>query len=193
VSLQKEVPRGPLSVDLAVNQMVRIRIATAQDAPILCEAEKETARTPGKLVSHPHELKVEAFAARIAEVRDRGRYIVAEQDGRIVGHAVLEPMPLERLAHVVRLTIVVHPGFGGKGIGQALMKDLVEWAASSPAVEKIELLVRATNEAAIRLYRKFGFVEEGRLVKRLKLEDGSYLDDITMGCFPKRAPIANRQ
>src|SRR5262245_44131993 len=114
-----------------------IRPAKIEDAPALCAAEIETAKTPGRLVSRPHELKVEAFAARIAEVRDRGRYIVAEQDGRIVGHAVLEPMPLERLAHVVRLTIVVHPGFERRGIGSRLMNDLMSWAASTPAVEKI--------------------------------------------------------
>jgi ribosomal protein S18 acetylase RimI-like enzyme len=163
-----------------------IRSARVEDAPILCAAEKETARTPGKLVSHPHELKVEAFAARIADVRDKGRYIVAELDGRPVGHAVLEPMSLERLAHVVRLTIVVHPGFERRGIGALLMKDLMEWARSKPAVEKIELLVRASNEAAIALYRKLGFVEEGRLVKRLKFDDGTYLDDVAMAWFPNR-------
>jgi len=153
---------------------------------MICAAEVETARTPGKLVSHPHELKVESFAAKIAELQARGRYVVAEEDGRPVGHAVLEPMSLERLAHVVRLTIVVHPGFERRGVGTALMKDLVDWASANPSVGKIELLVRASNEAAIALYRKFGFVEEGRLIKRLKLEDGSYLDDVAMGWFQKR-------
>jgi len=153
---------------------------------MICAAEVETARTPGKLVSHPHELKVESFAAKIAELQARGRYVVAEEDGRPVGHAVLEPMSLERLAHVVRLTIVVHPGFERRGVGTTLMKDLVDWASANPSVGKIELLVRASNEAAIALYRKFGFVEEGRLIKRLKLEDGSYLDDVAMGWFPRR-------
>ena len=162
-----------------------IRLAEVKDAAVLCAAEVETARTPGRLVSRPHELKVESFASRIAEVRDRGRYIVAELDGRPVGHAVLEPMSLERVAHVVRLTIVVHPGFDRRGIGAALMKDLVDWATANPAVDKIELLVRASNDGAIALYRKFGFIEEGRLVKRLKLEDGSYLDDIAMGLFTR--------
>ena len=165
---------------------VTIRLARVEDAAVLCAAEVETARTPGRLVSHPHELKVESFASRIAEVQDKGRYIVAERDGRPVGHAVLEPMWLKRLAHVQRLTMVVHPGFQRQGIGAALMEDLVRWASANPAVGKIELLVRASNEGAIALYRKFGFVEEGRLVKHLKFDDGSYLDDIAMGWFPKR-------
>lgn len=163
-----------------------IRPARVEDAAALCAAEVETAKTPGKLVSRPHELKVESFAARIAEVRERGRYIVAEQEGKPVGHAVLEPMSLERLAHVLRLTIVVHPGHERRGIGSRLMKDLMEWAGANRNVGKIELLVRASNEAAIALYRKLGFEVEGRLINRLKLEDGSYLDDISMAWFPRR-------
>ena len=164
---------------------LRVRLARVEDAEMICAAEAGIARTPGKLVSHPHELKVESFASKIAEVREHGRYIVAELDGVPVGHAVLEPMSLKRLSHVQRLTIVVHPGFERQGVGCALMKDLVDWATANPAVGKIELLVRASNEAAISLYRKFGFVEEGRLVKRLKFDDGTYLDDIAMGWFPK--------
>jgi ribosomal protein S18 acetylase RimI-like enzyme len=164
--------------------VVTVRPARVEDAAILCAAEVETARTPGRLVSRPHELKPEAFAARIAELRSRGRYVVAEENGRPVGHAVLEPMPLERIAHVQRLTIVVHPGHQRKGVGSALMKDLVEWAAGNPAVGKIELWVRAVNEGAIELYRKFGFVEEGRFRKRIRLEDGTHLDDVAMAWFP---------
>ena len=164
--------------------MLTIRVACVEDAETLCAAEVETAHTPGRLVSRPHELKPEAFGARIAELRDRGRYIVAEENGRPVGHAVLEPMSLERLAHVFRLTIVVHPGQLRGGVGTALMKDLIDWATANPAVGKIELLVRAINSGAIDLYRKFEFVEEGRLVKRLKFEDGSYLDDVAMAWFP---------
>lgn len=165
---------------------VDIRPARVDDAETICAAEAETAKSPGRLVGHPDEFKVEAFASKIAELRDKGRYVVAERDGRPVGHAVLEPMPLRRIAHVQRLTIVVHPGFKRQGVGAALMRDLVDWASANPAVEKIELLVRASNEGAIALYRKFGFVEEGRLVKRVKLEDGTYLDDVAMAWFPKR-------
>jgi RimJ/RimL family protein N-acetyltransferase len=50
-------------------------------------------------------------------------------------------------------------------------------------VEKVELRVRATNAAAVHLYTKFGFVEEGRLRRRVKLADTGYVDDITMAWF----------
>lgn len=163
-----------------------IRDARIEDAAILAAAERATAETPGLLVSRPSELIPENFEKKIVELSKLGRYIVAEKDGKIVGHAFLDPMPLEAVAHVFRLNIVVHPGFRGRGIGTALMRDLMEWAKQSPRVGKIELLVRATNERAIRLYSKLGCVEEGRLQNRVRLSDNSFIDDLTMAWFPTR-------
>jgi ribosomal protein S18 acetylase RimI-like enzyme len=39
----------------------------------------------------------------------------------------------------------------------------------------------AHNKAAIGLYRKFGFVEEGRLVRHIRRADGQLWDLIEMG------------
>lgn len=163
-----------------------IREARVEDAPIVAAAERETARTPGLLVSRPHELELKVFEQRIADITKIGRYIVADNDGRVVGHALLDPMPLDAISHVFRLTIVVHPGFLGQGVGTSLMRDLMDWAQQTPRVGKIELLVRATNERAIHLYSKLGFVEEGRFRNRVRLPDGELVDDIAMAWFPDR-------
>jgi RimJ/RimL family protein N-acetyltransferase len=69
------------------------------------------------------------------------------------------------------------------------MGALIDWASRSPAAGKIELIVRSSNERALRLYRKFGFREEGRFRNRIRLADGSYIDDISMAWFPKHAAI----
>jgi RimJ/RimL family protein N-acetyltransferase len=164
---------------------VCIRQARIADAPVLVAAEKATAQTPGLLISRPNELTLEAFERMITELSKTGRYIVAEKIGQIVAHAFLEPMPLEAISHVFRLTIVVHPGHLSQGIGTALMRDLMEWAKHTPRVGKIELLTRATNERAIRLYSKLRFVEEGRFKNRVRLTDGKLVDDIAMAWFPK--------
>jgi RimJ/RimL family protein N-acetyltransferase len=163
---------------------MKIRQAQLNDAPILVAAEQETARTPGLLVSHPNELKLEACEQKINELTKRGRYIVAENDGKIVGHAFLEPMTLQATSHVFRLTIVVHPGFVGRQIGTALMRELMDWARQTPTVGKVELLVRATNQRAIHLYAKLGFIEEGRFRDRVRLPDGRLVDELAMAWFP---------
>ena len=165
-----------------------IREAHIEDAPVLFAAEKETATSPGLLASRPEELRLGDFAKKIAELSQNGRYIVAEENGKVIGHAFLDPMPLQALSHVFRLTIIVHPGFHSRGIGNALMKELMNWAKQAPSLRKIELLVRASNERAIRLYAKLGFVEEGRFKDRVRLPDGSFGDDIAMAWFPERGP-----
>jgi L-amino acid N-acyltransferase YncA len=109
---------------------IHIRPATVADADAVCAAEVETARIPGRLVSRPWEFSPAAFASRIEALRETGCYVVAEDaeassDGTAAlrGHAVLEPMGLEGLRHVLRLTIVVHPGWTGRGIGLALLRN----------------------------------------------------------------------
>ncbi len=162
-----------------------IRSAQVEDAPALAQAERAIAETPGLLVSQPHELVHERFAQKIAALAhaDNGRYLVAEAEGRIVGHGLLDPLALAAVRHVVHLTLVAHPGWQGRGVGGALLGSLIAWAKSAPAVEKIELHVRSSNARAQALYRKFGFTEMGRWRRRVKVAPGQYLDDVAMELF----------
>ncbi|MEO6967418.1 MAG: GNAT family N-acetyltransferase [Rhodanobacteraceae bacterium] len=174
----------------AENQGLRIRAAHADDAPILCAAERETARIPGRIVSRPHELHEKAFAQKIAELAAAGSYLVAERGGVIVGHGLLDfAGPLASLAHVRTLTLVVHPSHTGQGIGMALLNALLNWARAHPEVMRVELSVRATNAAAIHVYKQCGFAEESRFRQRVRLPDGTCIDDIGMTWFtPEQQP-----
>lgn len=165
--------------------MVTIRSAAPVDALLLWDAERQTAATPGLLAARPEEILVDAFKAKIEALTSRGRFAVAELEGVPVGHAFLEPLgTLAAIAHVFQLTIVVHPGYVGRGIGTALLQDLLSWAQRDDRVKKVELRVRATNQPAIALYRKLGFSEEGRFRKRIAFQDGTYADDLAMAWFP---------
>lgn len=149
--------------------MIVIRGARQEDALILANAEKAVAKVPGFLVSKPDELEPENFKKKIESLNRiaNGKYIVAEKSKKIVGHAMLDPMGLEAVEHVVRLTIVVHSG-NEEGIGEHLLSHLIEWEKTAPKVEKIELNVRTVNTRAIRLYQKLGFNIEGRMRNRVK-------------------------
>ena len=61
------------------------------------------------------------------------------------------------------------------------MKKVIEWAKLNK-VEKIELEVFEDNAPAILLYKKFGFIEEGKKRKAIKTNEG-YKDIILMGRF----------
>ena len=166
---------------------VTIRAARVADAPLLAAAERAIAATPGLLVSLPAELTDERFAQKIAALdgADNGRYLVAETAGELVGHGLLDPLPLAAVRHVVHLTLAVHPGWQGRGVGRALLASLIDWARAAPAVEKIELHVRASNAAAQALYRKLGFAEIGRWQRKVRIAPGQYVADVAMELLVK--------
>jgi ribosomal protein S18 acetylase RimI-like enzyme len=175
--------------ELGDGRRVIVRLAAYADAAAIAATERATSGTPGLLVGRPGEIPLEAYAAKIRELSTRGRYVVAELDGHVIGHAFLDPFEMIANAHVFRLTVVVHPGHVGRRIGRTLLDDLLAWGATDPRVGKVELLVRATNDRAMHLYRAVGFLEEGRFRQRVRLPDGSFVDDIAMAWFPNRAPV----
>ena len=91
----------------------------------------------------------------------------------------------EAIQHVVHLTLVTHPGFQGKGVGKALLHELITWARKEHSVEKIELHVRSGNLVAQNLYLQMGFTEEGRWKNRVRIREGNYVDDVLMGLWVK--------
>jgi ribosomal protein S18 acetylase RimI-like enzyme len=162
-----------------------IRLAKPEDANVLAEAQREIAKTPRLLASRPEELKDENFREKIISLsqNDSGIYVVMEKDGSIVGQATLEPHKLAVTSHVVFLTIAIHIGHQGMGLGKMLMQYLIDWAKYNPKIEKFELQVRSSNTRAISLYKNLGFVEEGRKIKRLKYGENEYVDDIYMAMW----------
>lgn len=90
-----------------------------------------------------------------------GVSVAAWLAGRMVGHAGLKFFRPSR-AHSAEIGIGVHDAYHGRGVGKALLQALIDCADSSLGLRRIELTVFADNAPAITLYRKFGFVEEGR-------------------------------
>jgi len=160
-------------------------MAQPDDALVLARAERAVAQTPGGLASRPDEIRDDELRRKIVALNEQGGgvFLVAEDGGAIVGHGLLQAHKLAVTAHVVELSLVVHEGHQGGGIGKLLMHALIDWARSSPRVEKIELRVRSSNDRAIALYRALGFVEEGRFRHRIKLGPDAYLDDVAMALW----------
>ena len=100
-----------------------------------------------------------------------------------MGHAILEPHKLASTSHVVALTIVIHEGYQGNGIGRTLMRYLIDWAKANPKIEKIELHVRSSNVRAIHLYTSLGFIEEGRKTRQIKYGANDYQDNVYMALW----------
>lgn len=76
--------------------------------------------------------------------------------------------------------MMVAAGWRGRGVGTALVAAAVDWARAR-GLHKLALSVFPHNEAAIALYRKSGFIAEGRLVRHVRRADGQLWDLIEMG------------
>ncbi len=68
----------------------------------------------------------------------------------------------------------------GRGVGSALVAAAIVWAREQ-GLHKLSLSVFPHNEAALALYRRFGFVEEGRRVQHYRRSSGERWDAIEMG------------
>jgi ribosomal-protein-alanine N-acetyltransferase len=101
----------------------------------------------------------EQVASEIAGIPGTRYYVVAENEGRIIGYGGLFSPSIGVEADIQTVTVVAE--LQGRGIGRALLMDLLDEAArrSAPAVL---LEVRLGNDSAIRLYQSFGFVEIAR-------------------------------
>ncbi|MCQ6264748.1 GNAT family N-acetyltransferase [Fictibacillus sp. WQ 8-8] len=112
--------------------------------------------------------------------------IVAERDGEVVGWIVFQAAPnRKRLSHTGALGMMISKGYREMGIGSMLLKALLDWAEKNPLIEKVSLGVFSTNHRAISLYKKMGFLEEGRKIKEFKMNENDYVDDILMYKFVK--------
>jgi RimJ/RimL family protein N-acetyltransferase len=78
------------------------------------------------------------------------------------------------------LWMLVARDWRGRGVGTALVAAAIEWGRENE-LHKLTLSVFPHNEAAMGLYRKFGFVEEGRREKHMRRASGELWDLIEMG------------
>lgn len=80
--------------------------------------------------------------------------VVAEVDGRAVGQA--SGTTPDASGDVGLISMWVAPEARGRGIGEALVSAVADWAADQGATAVV-LEVKRTNAAAIALYHRLGF------------------------------------
>jgi RimJ/RimL family protein N-acetyltransferase len=107
---------------------------------------------------------------------DLDRTLVALAAGEVVGslHVVESSFGFGDIG------MMVAADWRGRGVGTALVAAAIEWARAR-GLHKLTLSVFPHNEAAIALYRKFRFLEEGRRIKHMRRASGELWDLIEMG------------
>lgn len=166
---------------------VIIRSAAESDAAKLLKCLEACMADSEEITWEPNEFKrteqeqkesIKVFLENPGEI-----LVVAECRGDLIANLIFRAGKKRRLAHTGEFGVLVLRQWRGKGIGSILLEILIHWAEVNPSIEKINLKVLSSNHRAIRLYRKYGFSEEGQMVREIKYADGTYTDLLLMAKF----------
>jgi RimJ/RimL family protein N-acetyltransferase len=102
---------------------------------------------------------------------------------KVVGWCDISPIDNPRQKHRGQLGMGLLAEYRGRGLGKLLIHAALS-KAQAFGLEKVELAVYTSNEPAVRLYERSGFVREG-LIKNYRKLDKRYFDTLLMGKFLK--------
>ncbi|MBF80481.1 MULTISPECIES: ribosomal protein S18-alanine N-acetyltransferase [Idiomarina] len=113
--------------------------------------------------AHSHPWSWTVFSQSVGE-HYRCRRLT--QGSQVIGFTICQRVADELTLH----NIAVDPAFQGRGYGNKLMQDLLDYASDHQYVVFLE--VRVSNSAAIRLYEQNGFDTVGRRLNYYPLDGG---------------------
>jgi len=155
----------PKKILLKNNKNLTIREAVPKDAPQLIEYLENVFSQTDFLTRGPGEFNMsiedeEKFIKNLSEEANK-IFLVALIDKKIVSVLTFLGGDKIREKHVGEFGITVEKEFWGLGIASLMLTSLINWAKNTKIIRKLNLLVLASNEKAIYLYKKFGFEIEG--------------------------------
>jgi RimJ/RimL family protein N-acetyltransferase len=150
-----------------------VRAARPDDARAMAEIFAAVAEERDGIATEP-PVDIDERAARFARNADGS--IVADTGGQIIGM-----INVQASRHGFgEVGMLVVRDWRGRGVGSALVRAAVDWARDD-GLHKLCLEVFPHNTAAIALYRRCGFAEEGRRVRQYRRASGEFWDAIMMG------------
>ncbi len=180
---------------ILVGARVRLRGVRDDDLPTLAKWEMDPGRmaTLSNWVVPPSEAAAkEKIASRSANGNDDLGFAIETLGDPpvLVGHMGLWGVcPKDRCA---TLGIALGREHIGRGYGMDAMRVIVDYGFREMGLHRIQLSVAPFNPAAVRVYEKAGFTEEGRH-RELVLHDGRWYDEVLMSILDhewdaRRAP-----
>ena len=107
-------------------------------------------------------------------------YLVAVDGDEVVGFAYAAPFrPRPAYKYGVENSIYLAPGHTGKGIGKALLNELIALCTTRGLYAMIAVIGDRDNAASVGVHRACGFVETGAL-PRVGFKFGRWLDVVFM-------------
>lgn len=159
-----------------------VRVATA---PISAELTESAAALLRSLVAAgaalgwvdpPPAAEIETLLNDVADHAAHGdaALVTARSGRRLVGlgYWLRYARPTHR-PHADLEKLAVDPAWQGRGVGRAMMRELIDSAARA-GIEVLTLDLRADNDRAVGLYESLGFRGYGRLSRFVAVGDARY-------------------
>ncbi|KEO83254.1 hypothetical protein EL26_11225 [Tumebacillus flagellatus] len=169
--------------NLRNGNVLTLRCALVEDAAMTLDYLRLVSGETDNLTFRPEEFNttLERQSQVIEEWGGRGGlYLLGLVDGELASVLTFEPRSKSRTAHAGEFGLTVRQSFWGLGIATEMVQALIDWAHGTGRIRKIDLHVRTDNDAAIAVYKKLGFQNEG-LITRGMLIDGVFYDFYHMG------------
>lgn len=148
------------------------RLARAEDLPKIWKLYQKVGQQLGGLARTSDEINTQYISQIMLKSAQTGLQLVIQEveQGQIVAEIHCYKLEPRVFSHVLTdLTVAVDPDFQGQGLGKMIFSHLLDYIGQHrPDILRLELIARESNQKAIALYQKLGFVIEGRLEKRIK-------------------------
>ncbi|WP_234424364.1 GNAT family N-acetyltransferase [Dickeya sp. ws52] len=150
-----------------------IRRTEAHDAAAVASIyEGENAYSGTLQLPYP---SLATWESRLNHMPENVYSLVAEWEGELVGNLGFEIFSNPRRRHAGTFGMGVKDTHQNRGVGSAMLAALTNLTDNWLNIHRIELTVYTDNDAALALYRKFGFIVEGES-KDYAFRNGRFAD-----------------
>lgn len=158
-----------------------IEYTTITDPIKLQDLYRKISKHSGTLARLPEECSSIYCETVLEKSIKSGFNIGAYDKEKLVAFIYAYKLDLKIFDHTLaNMTIGVDPDYQSQGIGKELMKRFMELVKQNKSIKRVELYTPEPNEKARKLYKQFGFMEEGIARDRF-IMNGQLSNDIAMG------------
>lgn len=157
-----------------------VRAATADDADALAAIYGHHVRHGFGTFEEEPPSPAEMDARRAAVAARGLPYLVAEEDGRVLGFAYAGPFrPRAAYRYTVEDSVYIAPEAIGKGVGRTVLSAVLSACEAMGIRQVVAVIGDSGNSASIGLHRSLGFDDAG-VGKSFGFKHGRWVDIVWM-------------